>query len=253
MTAKKKNDLPQYIIGALIIGFIAWQLIGYLLPDEQPIFTTATFMEAIEDRSGGAERWNSLQKISFTKKFQLLDSAGNIEIDRLELHSYDFTVDTQREIQWEMDGDKYLLVQQNKLLFQSKNKVIDSSMTQAALSNKLNAATFVLGLPYTLNTPSASLSYEGLQTFEGKNAHELTASFENSEDVWRLYYSEETLDWLGYWVQTSDHYSLVINDSMTVVEGFSLSRKRTSYRTNAEKEKLYLRARYTYDNYKITP
>lgn len=253
MTTKKKNDLPQYVIGALIIGFIAWQLIGYLLPDEQPTYTTKSFIEAIEERSGGADRWDAIQKISFTKKFQLLDSTGHIEIDRLELHTYDFTNDTQRQIQWDLEGDNFLLVQQNNLLFQSKNKVIDSTITQAALSNKLNAATFVLGLPYTLNSPTASLSYEGLQTFEDVSAHELKATFKNSKDVWRLYYSEETLDWLGYWVETSDHYSLVINDVMTEVEGFSLSRKRTSYRTNAQKEKLYLRARYTYDTYKIRP
>tara|TARA_R110001632_G_scaffold11684_8_gene41726 strand:+ start:227 stop:988 length:762 start_codon:yes stop_codon:yes gene_type:complete len=253
MTTKKKNDLPQYVIGVLIIGFIAWQLIGYLLPDEKPNYTTKSFMQAIEERSGGADRWNTIQKISFTKKFQLLDSTGHIEIDRLELHTYNFTYDTQRQIQWDLEGDNFLLVQQNNLLFQSKNKVIDSTITQAALSNKLNAATFVLGLPYTLNSPTASLSYLGLQTFEGVSAHELKASFENSKDIWRLYYSEETLDWLGYWVETSDHYSLVINDVMTEAEGFSLSRKRTSYRTNAQKEKLYIRARYTYDNYKITP
>lgn len=253
MTTKKRNDVLQYLIGALIIGIIAWQLIGYLLPDKQPEYTTTSFIKAISDHSGGAANWKKMQKISFSKKFQLLDSTGHIEIDRNELHAYDFSKDTQRLIQWKLEDTTFTLTQKNNVLFQSKNGKIDSTMTQQALNNKLNAATFVLGLPYTLDTPSATLSYQGLQPFEGKNAHELKATFKNSEDVWRLYYSEDTMDWLGYWVQTSDHYSLVVNDAMTVIEGFTLSRKRTSYRTNAQKEKLYLRASYSYDNYKITP
>lgn len=253
MMIKKHTDLLQYFIGAIIIGLIAWQLIGYLLPDRQPEYTTASFMKAISDRSGGTDQWNGLQKISFSKKFQLIDSTGHIEIDRKELHAYDFSTDTHRLVQWKSEDTTFTLTQKNEVLFQSKNGKIDNTVTQQALNNKLNAATFVLGLPYTLDTPNATLSYQGLQLFEGANAHELKATFKNSEDVWRLYYSEDTMDWLGYWVQTSDHYSLVINDTMTVVEGFSLSRKRTSYRTNAQKEKLYLRASYSYDNYSITP
>jgi hypothetical protein len=253
MTTKKRNDLLQYAIGALIIGIIAWQFIGYLLPDRPTKYTTTSFMKAITEHSGGTDYWNALQKISFSKKFQLLDSTGHIEIDRNELHAYDFSKDTQRIIQWKIEDTTFTLTQKNDVLFQSINGKIDSTITQQALNNKLNAATFVLGLPYTLDTPSATLSYQGMQPFEGTNAHELKATFKNSEDVWLLYYSEDTMHWLGYWVQTSDHYSLVVNDAMAVVEGFTLSRKRTSYRTNAQKEKLYLRATYSYDNYKITP
>lgn len=251
MTTLKRNDVVQYIIGALVLGFIAWQAIGYLLPDKQPTYTGETFMNAISERSGGTAKWNAIQKISFSKEFKLLDSTGGIEIDRKEVHSYALGKNTERLIQWRSQETLYNLVQKNDVLYQTKSGHVDSTATQQALHNKLNAATFVLGLPYTLK--DATLRYQGLQSFEGTKAHELKASFKNSEDVWFLYYSEDELNWLGYWVQTSDHYSLVVNETMTVVEGFTLSRKRKSYRTNAKKEKLYLRATYNYDNYKITP
>lgn len=253
MARIKRNDLPQYIIGILLIGFVAWQLIGYLLPDQTPTYTAQTFLKAVSDQSGGKIPWDTLKKISFTKKFQLLDSTGHVEIDRSELHAYDFSRDNERLIQWKADNLIYNLVQRNEVLYQNKNGQLDSTVTAQALQNKLNAATFVLGLPFTLDTPDATLSYEGVQTFEDAKAHSLKVTFNGSNDKWYLYYSEKALDWLGYWVHTSDHFSLVINESMTVVEGFTLSRKRKSYRTNAQKEKLYLRATYSYENYQITP
>lgn len=101
------------------------------------------------------------------------------------------------------------------------------------MKNKLNAATFIVGLPYKLANKGSAKKYNGIKDFEGSPAHELEVNFKNSQDNWKMYYSLEPLDWLGYWVHTSDHYSLVINEEMTEVRGFKFSRKRKSYRTDS--------------------
>ncbi|MDE0600085.1 MAG: hypothetical protein OSB51_13050 [Dokdonia donghaensis] len=156
-----------------------------------------------------------------------------------------------RSITWKDSLHTYKLIQRDTAILQFKDGTLDTSVSRKALQNKLYAATFVLGLPYTLDTDSSAKTYLGITDFQGKQAHELKVTFQDGTDTWYLYYDESTLDWLGYWVQTSDHYSLVINEEMINKKGFTLSRKRKSYRTDAQKNRLYLRADYEYSNYLI--
>lgn len=216
----------------------------------QPLDANSLLAQVIE-KSGGIQRWIDLERISFKKEFHLYKEDGTIELDRTELHSYSFINGKSSLIQWKENDTTYNLIEQDATLYQTKNQAIDTTVTRDQLQSKLNAATFVLGLPFTLTDDLAKKTYNGATNFEGTPAHELEVAFANSTDVWYMYYSQDTLDWLGYWVQTADHYSLVINEEMIEVEGFSLSQKRKSYRTDAQKNRLYLRADYEYSNFAI--
>ncbi len=215
------------------------------------VMTGDTFLQKIMTASGGKENYERIKSLSFEKAFKLYDKDSLIEIDRLEKHTYDFTNGSMRAITWNDSLDTYKLVQKDTTILQFKNGLRDTTVSKTALQNKLYAATFVLGLPYTLDTAGSIKTYTGIVNFQGIQAHELKVTFQDGTDTWYLYYDESTLDWLGYWVQTSDHYSLVINDKMVTVNGFTLSRKRKSYRTDAQKNRLYLRADYEYSNYLI--
>lgn len=224
-----------------------------ILGCKEPIKTESgnTFLAKVMEASGGSEAYASIKSISFQKAFRLYREDGGVEIDRLEVHSYDFSNGTNRLIQWKSDNNMYNLVEKDTALFQTKNMVRDTAVSREVLQNKLNAATFVIGLPYTLANDGSTKSYNGIQRFEGSPAHELEVAFTGSTDIWKMYYSTDSLDWLGYWVKTSDHYSLVINEQMTEVNGLKFSQKRKSYRTDAQKNRLYLRADYDYANYQI--
>ena len=213
--------------------------------------TAEDLLAKVMKASGGKERYHTIENIQFKKAFHLYHEDGSIEIDRVELHQYDFSDGTQRNVTWTSDTINYELIQKNSEIYQTINGLRDTTTTKASLENKLNAATFVLGLPYTLDSDSSIKVYNGLQDFEDTRAHELVVTFKGSNDFWSLYYEPTTFTWLGYWVQTSDHYSLVINDEMTEIDGFQFSQKRTSYRTDSLKKRLYLRADYNYSDYEI--
>lgn len=220
-------------------------------PQKAPHTTAQAFLDRVMKASGGQENYNNIQRITFTKDFNLYTQDASVALSRSELHSYNYSTGTHRTIRWRQDSTTYNLLQRDTSLFQTQNGHIDTTITKTQLQAKLNAATFVLGLPYTLDQKGSTKKYLGITHFEKKEAHELEVTFAHSQDVWRLYYSLHTLDWLGYWVQTSDHYSLVINEEMIAIKGFKLPRNRKSYRTDAQKKKRYLRANYLYDNYNI--
>lgn len=229
------------------IYFIATDVI---FKDEAPE-TGDSFLEKVMIASGGKIKYDTLNRLTFKKKYTLYTASGEKEFSKNELHSYDYATGTNRLIQWKEDTITYTIVQRDTLLFQTKNNKQDTTITKELLKNKLNAATFVVGLPYTLNNEGSTKKYNGIKDFEGSPAHELEVNFKNSQDNWKMYYSLESLDWLGYWVHTSDHYSLVINEEMAEVGGFKFSRKRKSYRTDSLRKRLYLRADYAYSNFSI--
>ena len=239
----------------LIAGIGGIAALFFIFKGKDPQGTTSetgeTFLLKIMKTHGGQQSWQDLDKISFTKSFSLYEADGTIEMQRQEKHSYDYTNGTSRLIQWQQDENTYNLVQNNETLSQVVDGQLDTISTAAQLRNKIQASTFVLGLPFTLDTTENNLSYNGINSFEGDRAHELEVHFEGSDDVWWLYYSVDAMEWLGYWVKTSGHYSLVINEQMVDVEGFMLSRKRKSYRTDSLRNKTYLRAEYLYANYTI--
>lgn len=251
MTQKNKSDLLIYIIGIAIVGFILFKIIGYILPDQELEYDGTALLEAVMDKNGGKDAWNSVQKMSYEKSFQLLYEDGSIEKALTENHIYNFTAGVNREVTWKQEDTLYEIHRSDSAIYQIKNGKLDTLVTPKQLQSKLDAATFVVGLPFTLDTPSASLTYEGKTAFQNSSCHVLKVTFQGSEDIWRLYYEEKTLAWKGYWVQTSGHYSLVINEEMTDVSGFMLSRKRKSYRTDAQQNPTYVRATYEYDNYTI--
>ncbi len=209
------------------------------------------FLAQVMTASGGKENYKNIERITFKKNVKLYGEDGAIELDRSELHSYDYTRDTNRIIQWKEDGEVFNLIEKDTALFRTKNSVLDTTITRESLQSNLDAATFVLGLPFTLDTDSSTKVYKGITSFESQEAHELEVRFADSDDIWKLYYSPENLTWLGYWVKTSDHYSVVINNEMMDVKGMTFPRKRKSYRTDSLKSKEYLRAEYLYSNFEI--
>lgn len=242
----------RLLLIAFVGGAIAILLIYRNQTTTSPeVHTAEDLLEKVMNASGTKERYNNIKNIRFTKAFHLYHEDGAVEIDRIELHQYDFSEGTQRNVSWSSGTTNYELIQKGSDIYQNINDIRDTTTTKVSLQNKLNAATFVLGLPYTLDSDSSTKTYKGLQDFEGVQAHELVVTFTGSNDIWSLYYEPATFAWLGYWVQTSDHYSLVINDEMTEVDGFQFSRKRSSYRTDSLKVRQYLRADYIYSNYAI--
>lgn len=239
----------------LFIGLGTIVVLYFIFRGSNPTSTqpenATVFLAKVMTASGGQGNYNNIHRISFNKDFNLYAEDGSVELSRKEKHIYDFTNSTNRLISWRVDGVAYQLVENDTALFQTRDNIIDTTITKKQLQDKLNASTFVLGLPYTLENSRATKKYNGILSIENQPAHELEVTFKNSPDVWYMYYAQDSLDWLGYWVTTADHYSLVLNEEIIEVNGFKFPRKRKSYRTDAQKNRLYLRADYEYYNFTI--
>lgn len=251
MSSKSKPDVVSILIGSLIVGFVIWKVVAYILPDKELYANGQELLEDVMLAQGGFENWNAKSSLHFTKQFKLYAENGTIEIDRNETHKYLDKPRQEYNISWKQQQDDFLLVKKEDSIYQLINNVKDTLVTRSQLLAKLNAAQFVINIPYSLNDESASLEYEGVKIFQDVSCHVLKVNFKDSRDTWRLYFGQKDFSWVGYWVQTEDHYSLVINEEMVDVDGFTLSRKRKSYRTDNAQNILYLRAEYLYDSYEI--
>lgn len=249
--AKKNSDITSFIIGVCIVAFIVWQVIGYILPDQPAYETAQELLTDVVKRHATINDWNTKKQLSFQKAFQLYREDGSVEIDRNEQHTYSYIPINKRQIHWSQNEKNYVITAFKDSITQTINNALDTTATQEQLYAKLNASEFVINLPHSLQSPNATLDYEGTAKFQGASCHVLRVNFKNSKDVWWMYFAESSLDWIGYWVKTSGHYSLVINEEMEVEKGFTLSRKRKSYRTDSLQNKTYLRASYEYSNYSI--
>lgn len=251
MAKKNSSDLFVYLLGIVIIGFIIFKIVGYILPDEKPTYDATTLLEAVMKTQGGKENWKNIKVFSYKKSFALYAEDGSVEKDIIENHEYDFTDGINREVTWLQNDTLFEIHRSDSATYQIKNGTSDTLITATQIQSKLNAATFVVGLPYTLDDPNSIKTYEGIEEFQETSCHVLKVTFQGSSDIWRHYYDTKDLSWKGYWVKTSDHYSLIVNEEMSTENGFTLSRKRKSYRTDSLKNIMYLRATYLYEDYKI--
>jgi len=183
---------------------------------------------------------------------QLFREDGATEIDRWELHEYAFAkAYAERKIAYKTQEDSIILRQKNDLFNAYKNTKSDTTLSAAVIANRMNAGSFVIDLPYSLDSESAELTYTGIDTFSNTLVHKLVVDFKGSEDIWTLYYDTSNLDWLGYWVKTTGHYSMVTNTEMQEVNGFILPKIRKSWRTDSLRNKTWIRAAYEYADFEI--
>lgn len=247
MAAKNKSDIITYLIGIVIIGIVLFKVIAFILPDRAPEYTGNEFLEKLTNKSS----WDSITTMKYKKSYQLYNEDGSIEKDRIENHHYNFKKEMDKQISWTEDTVTHKIQQTRAFLVKYTDNIIDQTAPMPELKSTIEAAAFVIRLPYTLDSQKTQLEYKGLTNFQDADYLTLQVTFEDSWDTWIFYYEQETLAWKGYWVHTSDHYSLVINDEMTTVNGFTLPRKRTSYRTDSIQNITYKRASYYYEDYKI--
>ena len=216
-------------------------------------------LSAAMDKAGGLERWNQLASLQFTKDYSLLLESGEVENAAFQKHLYSFGANPTVDIEWEKEGKAHAIHfkggQYQKLL----NGGPDTSMAQQSVINTVLSATFVVSIPFKLLDEGVQLSYGGLDTLgNGKVVEVLQASYDPEEhaehstpDIWQHYYDAEDYTFLAYMVQHADHYSYVENQSFHEVEGFVLPKTRKSYRVDQDRNLLYLRADYAYDDYSL--
>lgn len=208
-------------------------------------------------KAGGLENWNNLQALHFQKYFALYQEDGSIEQETLQQHDYIFSPKQQINIGWRKDSLNHKIVSQNGVIKKTINSQPDQEANLQSLENSILSATFVISIPFKLLDEGATISYDGLDTLENNQVVEvLKVSYapekyehHSTPDIWWHYYDINDQKQLGYMVQHDDHFSYVKNLSFTEVDGFIFPRDRESYRVDRNRNILYLRAKYLYEDF----
>lgn len=204
-------------------------------------------------RAGGLEKWASIDTLSFQKLFALYDSTGATESQVLQTLEYQFQPEEQAEINWRTSGVAHKMVYQKGQVVKTVNGQVDTTTDQQSLLNSIQTATFVVNIPFKLLDEGAVVSYDGVDTLENNQAVEvLKVSYGADSDTWWHYFAQNDYTQVGYMIQHVDHYSYVKNLRYSTVEGIVFPQERESYRVDESRNKLYLRAKYQYQDYKVT-
>ncbi len=247
---EKFQNLLYYAIGVVVLAFFSWRLIGFILPDNpKEQLTATTLLDKVMVAHGGANNWEAIEQLSFNKDVVLYDNQGVVEKKRSDHNR--FKANGDNYITYIENNDTVQLTQKGQHYLKFINGTLDTLLTTNKIKNSINASSFVISLPFNLNDQNAKKTYQGIIDFEGKQAHDLKVVFDGSTAIWHLYFDIKTFQNLGYWVKTSDHYSLVITTKSQTIKGFVLPEKRLSYRTDSLKNKTWLRAKYDYYEFGI--
>ncbi len=206
------------------------------------------------DASGGLRHWNNFSSLRYNKYFKLYTETGDIEKDVRQSHKYVYKPKKFIEITSD-EGDvfKKLIFDDGNIQEKVNNKVNEETDTKT-LMNKLHTSLFVIGLPFKLADPGVDLTYEGKDELEDDTkVHVIKALFDpaanvnhTTQDIWWFYFNKKTYLMEGYLVKHKDHYSYVRNEKTQTKGGFNFPVKRSSWRSDAKRNKLYLRATYDY-------
>lgn len=216
--------------------------------------------KAIE-RAGGLEAWNNLQTLHFEKYYALYDSTGAMEIEARQTHDYRFQPNQQINISWNAGGALHRMVYENEKVTKTVDGQVDASADPQSLLNNVLSATFVISIPFKLLDPGTELRYLGVDTLEDNQIVEVLEASYNPEahdnlstpDTWHHYFDQDDFTLVAYRVQHADHYSYVKNLGYTTAGGFLFPTKRSSFRVDDQRNKLYLRAAYEYGGYEVKP
>ncbi len=215
-----------------------------------------TIVQSAIDFAGGIEQWESVKHLRYSKQFDLLLESGDIQKSYNQLHDYTYQP-TKINIFSIENGDSIRTIFEDAKYQRSKNdRLLDTS--QKSLAKSVNSSTYVLGMPFKLLDAGARISYEGEADFKEKKATVLLVNYDaekhknhSSSETWKFYFDQKTAEWLGYWVQSSDHFNTVENISFEQAGDLLWIKERKSYRADSLGNRLYLRADYSYGNYEV--
>ena len=209
--------------------------------------------------AGGLDKWNSLNRIEFTKDWQLFDALGQIELDRFENHTYQFKPELSNTIRWNEEDNQVVSLEEQGQFIRICNEQVDQKASPDQVAKQIQAATFVFGLPYNLLDSTAHLTYSGRDTLEdGVIVEVLSAAYHPEDfdhhttaDTWTIFFDYSSHSMVGYMVHHADHYAYVRDLSKIRLDGFEFPEQRRSWRVTPDREIKYLRATYLYGNYVI--
>ena len=229
---------------------------------EQSLSTKTNDPQAIQivnraiEKSGGWENWKNIESISYKKRSILYHEDGSKESDITQFHEYKMDQDLSGNIFWKDEkGSHSIVYQEGAALEYLNGSMIDGSRESA--TKTFNSAIYVLFIPFKLMDPGVELRYMGQENIaEGQVADVIKASYDtqthvnhSTDDIWYFYFDVETGEYLAYLVHHEPTYAYVINTKNDSSQAITTPIYRESYRSDADRNKQYLRGEFFYSDY----
>ncbi len=208
------------------------------------------------EHHGGKENWSNVQQLTLDKNTILYTETGEIESQLVQRLEFRLKPYFEAKITWVKDSVPHRILFDGieTSYFMGENEI----KNEGFLVNKkreIDAAFYVMTKPFDLLKGEKVKRSQGLHTLPQGVVVEAVQVIDgpevSSSDRWIYYFNPDTHELFGYEVQTGDHTSLVYNRSWTQVKNLKFPEVRESFRLDADGKHAYLRAAYTYSNFKI--
>ncbi len=226
------------------------------IPSNLPDSEAGTIVKEAIEFSGGWKNWMDKSTLTYTKNIQFLDSLGNQLRMVSQLHQYQLRPSFKASITWEEEGNKHHVINngtQAWMLVNDKLQTDEANLNSAW--NSSYGSQYVICMPFKLADPGAILTYEGLDTLANKNmVHTLKVDYEKDAGssggmhTWWYYFDKDTYEPVANFLDYGDGYSYTQYESFTEVDGIKINHVRKSYKSDANRDLLYVSTIYTNDN-----
>ncbi len=207
---------------------------------------------------GGWDNWQNLVSISYKKRSILYLKDGSKESDMTQFHEYQFGEQMSGNIFWKDNDGSHSIVYQDGLAYEYLNgqKLEDS---KESATKAFHSATYVLLMPFKLKDPNVALSYLGTETLaDGKIADVIKAVYNpdqhathSTDDTWNYYFDQSSGEYLAAMVYHAPTYAYIENTKRDRSLPIAMPIYRESYRSDAERNKEFLRGEFFYSDYDI--
>lgn len=205
---------------------------------------------------GGQNSWESLQSFSMKKESRLFKENGETESFSIQDNEFRLKPFFEAKMTWEKDSIHHRLIFDGitTRYWMGENEIKNEGFLESKKKD-IDAAYYVMTKPFDLLGSEKNLTYLGLTHLPDGKAVETVQVIDGdphdaTTDIWWYFLDPETFRLVAYKVKTSDHYSLVYNLDWDNSTGILFPTKRESYRVDSLGNHLYLRAAYSYGDYK---
>lgn len=227
--------------------------------DRLPSDAAGDIVRAAIERAGGWDAWANKNYFQFYKNISQVDSTGEVIRKIRQLHQYNLEPGFQARLTWTSGDDNLFIINDGTQARKYNNgNWLEDPKSKNEAWNSSYGSHYVVSIPYKLTDPGVTLYYEGIDsTLLGRNLHALKVDYAEGAGSsggmhkWWYYFEEETYDLAAFYLDYGESQSLTTYESFESVGDMRFHKKRLTYGSNPNREKVILKTIYENEEMKF--
>ena len=202
------------------------------------------------DFHGGLDRWEQMERLSYTKHTVLYNADGTTEIDITAQYKHLLLPRVSHSKIWTEADSIHSFTLTNDPA-KDLIKFNDEASYKKAKAD-IDGAFYVIRQPYKFLEDKDKLEYVGQESLDDSTKVNIVKMQYYNDDgskdnTWWLYFNDTSNRLEGYMVKHDSTYAYIRNHTYEDKTGLSLCQTRTSYRVDSLRNIQYVRGKYRYD------